>query len=130
MKTDCDACQGIESLTPETVANRPGLPALRYRAGTHGSILESMIAKLSVFGAERAKAEAARNPDRRPGQPVPPPSTWLRSREPSDPTLALLDAWSTVGDILTFYQERIANEGYLSTARELRSLHELASQVG
>ena len=130
MKTDCDACQGIESLTPETVANRPGLPALRYRAGTHGSILESMIAKLSVFGAERAKAEAARNPDRRPGQPVPPPSTWLRSREPSDPTLALLDAWSTVGDILTFYQERIANEGYLPTARELRSLHELASQVG
>ena len=131
MKTDCDACQGIESLTPETVANRPGLPALRYRAGTHGSILSSMIAQLSVFGAERAKTEAERQaPARRSGQPVPPPSTWLRSRELSDPTLALLDAWSTVGDILTFYQERIANEGYLPTARELRSLHELASQVG
>ena len=131
MKPDCDACQGIEPLTPETVANRPGLPALRYRAGTHGSFLSSMIAKLSVFGAERAKAEAERQaPARRSGQPLAPPATWLRSREPSDPTIALLDAWSTVGDILTFYQERIANEGFLSTALERRSLHELASQVG
>lgn len=130
MQRDCDACQGIEPVTPQTVANRPGLPALRYRAGTHGSFLESMIARLSTLGAEKAKEQAQGNPDRRQGQSALPPSTWLRSREPADPTIAMLDAWATVGDILTFYQERIANEGYLSTALERRSLHELANLVG
>lgn len=130
MKPDCDTCQGIEPLTPEPVANRPGLPALRYRVGTHGSFLESMLARLSVYGAEHAYAEAATRPARRTGQSALPPSSWLRTREPADPTIAMLDAWSTVGDILTFYQERIANEGYLGTAIERRSIHELAHLVG
>ena len=34
------------------------------------------------------------------------------------------------GDVLTFYQERIANEGYLRTATERRSILELARLVG
>jgi hypothetical protein len=41
-----------------------------------------------------------------------------------------LDAWATVADVLTFYQERIANEGYLRTATERRSIVELARLVG
>jgi len=32
--------------------------------------------------------------------------------------------------VLTFYQERIANEGYLGTATERRSILELARLVG
>ncbi|MDN5940282.1 MAG: putative baseplate assembly protein [Nitrospira sp.] len=44
--------------------------------------------------------------------------------------MAMLDAWATVGDVLTFYQERIANEGYLPTATERRSVLELARLVG
>jgi hypothetical protein len=44
--------------------------------------------------------------------------------------IALLDGWATVGDVLTFYQERIANEGYLRTATERRSILELARLVG
>ena len=35
-----------------------------------------------------------------------------------------------MGDVLTFYQERIANEGYLRTATERRSILELARLVG
>ncbi|MBB5782862.1 putative baseplate assembly protein [Nonomuraea jabiensis] len=54
----------------------------------------------------------------------------LTTRAPDDPALALLDAWACVGDVLTFYQERIANEGYLATAKERRSLVELAALVG
>jgi len=42
----------------------------------------------------------------------------------------MLDAWATVADVLTFYQERIANEGYLRTATERRSVVELAGLVG
>jgi hypothetical protein len=54
----------------------------------------------------------------------------LTTRNANDPSIALLDGWATVGDILTFYQERIANEGYLRTATERRSVLELARLVG
>ncbi|HEV7661589.1 MAG TPA: putative baseplate assembly protein [Allosphingosinicella sp.] len=54
----------------------------------------------------------------------------LRTRDPGDPSIALLDGWAIVADVLTFYQERIANEGYLRTATERRSLVELARLIG
>jgi hypothetical protein len=54
----------------------------------------------------------------------------LRSRASNDPAIAMLDAWATIADVLTFYQERIANEGYLRTAIERRSILELARLVG
>jgi hypothetical protein len=54
----------------------------------------------------------------------------LRSRSLDDASIALLDAWALVADVLTFYQERIANECYLRTATERRSLVELARLVG
>ena len=47
-------------------------------------------------------------------------SARLRTRDDDDFTIALLDAWATVADVLTFYQERIANESYLRTATERR----------
>jgi hypothetical protein len=53
----------------------------------------------------------------------------LRTRDLADGSIALLDAWATVADVLTFYQERIANEGYLRTATERRSLVELGRLI-
>src|SRR6185503_10204647 len=58
------------------------------------------------------------------------PLLHLTTREPDDPSIALLDAWAMIADVLTFYQERIANEGYLRTATERRSIIELARLVG
>jgi hypothetical protein len=58
------------------------------------------------------------------------PLAKLATRETDDPSIALLDAWATVADVLTFYQERIANEGFLRTATERRSILELARLVG
>src|SRR4029450_7470074 len=54
----------------------------------------------------------------------------LQTRADDDFSIALLDAWATVADVLTFYQERIANESYLRTATERRSLLELARLIG
>ena len=54
----------------------------------------------------------------------------LTTRSPADPSIALLDSWATVADVLTLYQERIANESYLRTAAERRSILELAKLVG
>lgn len=110
MNEPCGCCEGIESLTPLPTANRPGLDALRYRAGTHATFLETMLARLSSRDY--------------------PPLHGLTTRQPSDPAIALLDAWAMVADVLTFYQERIANEGYLRTATERRSVLELARLVG
>ena len=106
----CGCCNGIEAITPVSTANRPGLPSLHYRVGTHGSFLETMKARLTLAGHPELKRLTARDGD--------------------DPAIALLDAWATVADVLTFYQERIANEGYLRTATERRSVLELARLVG
>jgi hypothetical protein len=104
----CGCCAGIQSLTPVAVENSPGLPALAYRAGTHGRFKASMASSLSRWPSLRA----------------------LTSRDDDDPTIGLLDAWASVLDVLTFYQERIANEGYLRTATETRSVLELARAIG
>lgn len=106
----CGCCEGVEILTPLATVNRPGLPALSYRIGTHATFLETMKARLSSSDF--------------------PSLAKLTSREADDPAIALLDGWATVGDVLTFYQERIANEGYLRTATERRSVLELARLVG
>ena len=120
----CGCCQGIRLLTPASTYNRPGLASLRYRIGTHGSFLASMKARLSTHVLE--ERDAARTGDGDGTRPL----AALRMRDGGDPAIALLDGWSMVADVLTFYQERIANEGYLRTATERRSLFELARLVG
>jgi uncharacterized phage protein gp47/JayE len=106
----CGCCEGVATVTPMPTANRPGLDALSYRVGTHATFLETMEARLSSAGFPELRG--------------------LTTRSADDPSIAVLDAWATVGDVLTFYQERIANEGYLRTAVERRSLLELARLVG
>lgn len=110
MKLPCNCCKGLSVLTPLDTYNAPGQSRLRYRAGTHASFLASMGARLSSADY--------------------PELAGLTTRDPSDPSLAMLDVWATVADVLTFYQERIANEGYLRTATERLSVLELAGHVG
>ncbi len=42
----CGCCDGIQQLTPLSIANRPGLDALVYRIGTYASFVETMLARL------------------------------------------------------------------------------------
>ena len=104
----CGCCEGTEPLTPRSVENRPGLSELAYRVGTHGTFKQTMLAALT-------RSPALRD---------------LTTREDDDPAVALIDGWATVLDVLGFYQERIANEGYLRTATERRSILELARAIG
>jgi len=113
MSLPCGCCDGIHQVTPVTITNPPHTSALTYRVGTHGSFFESMVARLAQYGLD-------------PLQPL----QKLTTRLIDDPSIALLDAWAIVADVLTFYQERIANEGYLPTATERRSIMELAALVG
>ena len=123
----CGCCKGTEKLTPLDTANRPGLPALAYRVGTHATFLETMKARLSTMAVEVPPEQDARQTD---GDRELYPLRGLTTREASDPALALLDGWATVADVLAFYQERIANEGYLRTATERRSVLALARLIG
>jgi baseplate J-like protein len=119
----CGCCEGTHGITPVDASNRPGLTRLAYRVGTHGSFLETMKARLSSIALEIA------DPATRELTTVAPLQSFT-TREENDPSIALLDAWATTASVLTFYQERIANEGFLRTATERRSLVELARLVG
>ena len=131
MKTtacSCGCCEGVEKLTPMALANRPGLSALAYRAGTYATFFETMVARLSSLAIELPTGQYDEH-----GHAITAPIfplTALTTRDPSDPAIALLDAWAVVADVLTFYDERLANEGYLRTATERRSVLELARLVG
>lgn len=122
----CGCCQGLSLLTPASTFNRPGLASLHYRIGTHGSFLATMKSRLSSHVLQEDRREGAGEETAEPRRPL----SLLRMRDAHDPAIALLDAWAMVADVLTFYQERIANEGYLRTATERRSLFELARLVG
>jgi hypothetical protein len=124
----CGCCEGTQQLTPEPIANRPGLDALAYRMGTQAAFLETMKARLSDFYLEIQQDDL--DAEGKPKTTRVYPLRGLTTRAAEDPSIALLDAWATLADVLTFYQERIANEGYLRTATERRSILELARLVG
>ncbi|MFO0952906.1 MAG: hypothetical protein U0835_17500 [Isosphaeraceae bacterium] len=98
-------CRPVASETPEATSNRPGLPAVRYRVGTFTSFRRTML-----------EAAAAPGPLRE----------WT-ARAGDDFAVALVEMWAYVADILTFYQERAANEAYLRTATRRESVLRLAA---
>lgn len=112
----CHCCEGQQP--PAPVYNAPGLPALAWRIDTQPGFYQRMLTGLPLWRAAGLGAGA------------PPPLAALTTREPSDPSVALVDAAACVADVLGFYQERIANEGFLRTATERRSVLELARAVG
>lgn len=114
-----DPCGCCETDLPQpTHDNRPGQPALSYCLGTHADWLRRMLARLSRQAIPDGLHQGTR------------PLAALTTRASDDPAIALLDTWATVADVLTFYQERIANEGFLRTATERRSVLELARAIG
>jgi hypothetical protein len=110
MSCDCGCCVGARVTTPVAEENRPGLSRIGHRPGRYATFLESMVARLSSVDYPELAA--------------------LKSRAGSDASIALCDAWAIAADVLAFYQDRIANEGYLRTATERRSLLELGRLTG
>lgn len=104
MNTDTCRCCELPPSTPLAVFNRPGLQAVAFRAGTYSSFRLSMLQRIAGMPALSA----------------------LHTRSDDDYAITLLDMWATIADILTFYQERVANEGYLRTARLRDSILRMA----
>jgi Baseplate J-like protein len=100
-------CPCEECLDPRAVTNRPGLPALAYRVddfeGFRRALLHPLGGEYALLGWRPA---------------------------PGDLGLQLLEWWAYLGDVLTFYNERIANESYLRTAVQAPGVSGLVGLLG
>jgi len=105
MSDSCGCCEALVSPTPECIENRPGLSAIAYRVGTFATFRQAMLEAIA------GKSEL---------------SQWT-TRASDDYGIALLEMWAYLGDILAFYQERIANEAFLRTAVFRESVLRLAA---
>lgn len=112
----CHCCAAPPAAAP--VYNEPGLPALRYRVDSYPGFRARLLQNLPLARPDESQPDPRR------------PLAGLLARDSAEPSVALIDAFSCVADVLSFYQERIANEGYLRTATERRSVLELARAVG
>lgn len=100
----CGCCEkGVH--TKATIENRPALSAIQYRIGDYGSFRRTMIDAIATQPALAG---------------------WT-ARDATDYGMAVIDMWAYLGDILTFYQERIANEAFLRTAVQRDSVMRLAA---
>jgi hypothetical protein len=106
----CGCCDGVAAETPQGIFNRGGLAAIAYRIGQYPQFRASLQAALS------SSAFAA--------------LSGLRTRDDDDFTIGLIDAFACSADVITFYQERLANESWLRTALERISLQEMGKLVG
>lgn len=113
---DCGCCE--PDLPTYRLDNPPGQPMVAFRLATHARFNRHMLSRLSRWRLPDGEHAGER------------PLAALTSRDPDDPAIAFVDAWSSVADVLSFYQERIANEAFLRTAVERRSVLELARAIG
>jgi predicted phage baseplate assembly protein len=98
----CAQCRG-----PRAVSNPPGLAQIACRADDFASLRQAMLRP-------------------QPGETA--IGTWRPA--PGDLGLQILEWWAYLGDILTFYNERIANESYLRTATRPGSVANLVALLG
>lgn len=106
MTMDCGCCATPGDGTGHA-GNRSGLSRLDYRLGTFSSFRESLLADMSVA----------------------PELSQLRSRSSDDHSIAAVEMWSAVADVITFYTERAANEAFIRTAVNRDSLLRLVRLI-
>jgi predicted phage baseplate assembly protein len=100
---------------PRRPTNLPGLSRVAYRSGDFTAFRRAMldhVARPDLLGTT--------------------PNPFARWREGGDGDYhaALIELWAYLADILTFYQELIANEAFLPTATQRDSLARIAALIG
>lgn len=122
MSTDDGSCCG--ELHEPVREQPPGLADLAVRTDGWAGFRRRMLEALPVHAVELDPATGV------------PPGTFARplaaltTRSVDDDTIALVDAWACACEVLAFYGERLLEEGYLGTAKDRRSLVELARAIG
>ena len=93
---------------PQIIFNAPGLPSLAYRVGDYVTFRHALL---------QARAGEVELVNWRPGAQ-------------GDLAVQMIEWWAYIADILTFYNERIANQDYLRTADLPESARHLIQILG
>ena len=101
----CTSCSAAQD--PQVVSNPPGLPAISDRTCDFTGVRRALLRPL-------------------PGEQA--IGTWQPA--PGDLGLQVLEWWAYLADVLTFYNERFANESYLRTATQAGSVANLVAPLG
>jgi hypothetical protein len=103
-----DPCPCGTVAFPQATCNLPNLPAIAYRIGDFVAFRYQLLRAL-------------------PGETE---LTVWRPNAPGDLAVQMMEWWAYLADILTFYNERIANEAYLDTALLPESVNHLVQLLG
>jgi hypothetical protein len=99
---------------PKVIANPPGRPSIAYRVGDYATFRRALLLALQDESGNLQEQEL---------------TNW-RPTAQGELALQLVEWWAYLADILTFYNERAANQAYLSTADLPESLHRLIRILG
>ena len=103
---------------PLTIFNLPGLTTLAYRAGDYTTFRHALLLPRSGETAlTRTDASGAVVQVWRPGAS-------------GDLAVQMVEWWAYLADVLTFYNERVANQAYLRTADLPESVNHLIRLLG
>jgi predicted phage baseplate assembly protein len=112
----CCAAPPAPPAAPILPTNAPGLSTIAYRIGTFSTFRREMLERIA---------------DPRLLEPLPNPfflAGWHEGAN-GDYQTAFVELWAYLADVLTFYQERIANEAYIGTAVQRDSLLRLTALI-
>jgi uncharacterized phage protein gp47/JayE len=109
----CSSPKGAPA-TPVSRSNAPGLSTIQYRIGTFASFRRAMLDKVAF----RDLMVGGANPF----------AGWHEGIDGDYQTM-FIELWAYLADILAFYQERFANEAFITTATQRDSLLRLVRLI-
>ncbi|MFW5642144.1 MAG: putative baseplate assembly protein [Roseicyclus sp.] len=115
---DTDACAGPDR-APRRPENPPGQSRIDYRIAARAAVLDRMRHAVPRTPIADPATGRTRLPLER-----------LRTDLRDDPANALMEAFAASLDALSFYSERVANEGYMATATQRERVRYLAESIG
>jgi hypothetical protein len=108
MNGSSSACPCESPMFPQTISNLPGLNNIAYRVGDYTAFREALL---------RSCPGEVELVNWRPGAQ-------------GDLAVQMVEWWAYLADILTFYNQRIANQDYLGTADLAESVQRLIAILG
>jgi hypothetical protein len=115
--TDEPICPCEQFVFPTVITNPPGLDTIAYRLGDYTSFRQALLLPLAGETQLTQSNGTQVTPIWRPGAS-------------GDLAVQMIEWWAYLCDILTFYNERAANQSYLGTADLPESVNRLVALLG
>lgn len=112
--TEVPICPCDKFTHPQVIFNPPGRSAIAYRYGDYTSFRRALLLPLKDTANNLVESEL---------------TNWNPGAE-DDLAVQMMEWWAYLADILTFYNERVANESYLRTADLPESVQRLIRILG